>query len=257
MSLTRLAMRIAAVRALTGATLAEDRVFDSAIDPVDVRIKAHRAPIIVVTTDEDSGKPDGRDLNLTDREVALVIEISVATATRVASDDIEFVIPGTDEGLDALLDLTEWNVTRRLTTDEAGWPRAFMMLVPRIMSVASKRGVNTEGVRFAARQLILICDAVSEPPRGAPVDPLSAWGVFLAQVEATPDLVPMATLLRSLIEDPARPDWKRAAEAIGITEAGAEGIGIRPYDLTTEDDGETLVEIGVNDPSELTIVEEE
>ena len=52
MSLTRLAMRLAAARALLDSTLAGDRVFDSAVDPIDQTIAEPRQPILVLTTDE-------------------------------------------------------------------------------------------------------------------------------------------------------------------------------------------------------------
>jgi len=44
MSLARLAMRVAAARAVKGVTLAEDRVFDSAIDPIDQTIERSASP---------------------------------------------------------------------------------------------------------------------------------------------------------------------------------------------------------------------
>ena len=45
MSLARLAMRIAAARALRGATLAEERVHDSAIAPIDQTIAEERQAV--------------------------------------------------------------------------------------------------------------------------------------------------------------------------------------------------------------------
>ena len=62
MSLSRLAMRIAAARALKDATLAEARVFDSAIDPIDQTIAETRAPVLIVTTDDHEVETAGRDL---------------------------------------------------------------------------------------------------------------------------------------------------------------------------------------------------
>lgn len=47
MSLARLAMRIAAARALRGTTLAEARVYDSAIAPIDQTIAEERQPILI------------------------------------------------------------------------------------------------------------------------------------------------------------------------------------------------------------------
>ena len=46
MSLARLAMRLAAARAVKGVTLAGDRVFDSAIDAIDLTLAENRQPIL-------------------------------------------------------------------------------------------------------------------------------------------------------------------------------------------------------------------
>ena len=81
MSLARLAMRIAAARALRGSTLAEGRVYDSAILPIDETIAAERQPILIVTTDDHELEVTGRDLFHGNVSCDLVIEAAIARNT--------------------------------------------------------------------------------------------------------------------------------------------------------------------------------
>ena len=78
MSLTRLAMRLAAARALRDRTLAGARVFDSAVDPIDQTIAEQRQPLLVLTTDEHALEVSGRDLGSGTHRCDLVIELAIA-----------------------------------------------------------------------------------------------------------------------------------------------------------------------------------
>ncbi len=62
MSLVALVIRIATVRALRGRTFAEELVFDSKINPVNLVSKDEQRNVIVVTTDDDNVDITGRDL---------------------------------------------------------------------------------------------------------------------------------------------------------------------------------------------------
>ena len=117
MSLSRLAMRIAAARALKGATFAEARVFDSAIDPIDQTIAEARAPVLIVTTDDHEIDTVGRDLMHGDTRCELVIEAAIASRVEV-SRDVSLSIPHTDEGMEIVLDLIETTVADRVNGRE-------------------------------------------------------------------------------------------------------------------------------------------
>jgi hypothetical protein len=234
MSLTRLVMRLAAARALLDRTLAGPRVFDSAVDPIDQTIAETRQPLIVVTTDEHALDVTGRDLNSGAHRCDLVIEIAIASRVEVpATDDeggqITIAIPHTDEGMELTLDIMEHQVARALNRDDNAWSRVWMMLVPRITRSLSRRGASAEnGVRFAARQLVLTCDLVDTPVAGGTIAPNSAWGEVLSLMEADPDLASIAGLLRAETEGTPLADWRRAAEALGIPLEVADQIGIGP-----------------------------
>jgi len=145
MSLTRLAMRLAAARALRDRTLAGARVFDSAVDPIDQTIAETRQPLLVLTTDEHALDVTGRDLSSGAHRCDLVIEIAIASRVEVPASDgdggqISIAIPHTDEGMELTLDIMEHQVTRALTRDDTAWSRAWMKLVPRITRRLSRRG---------------------------------------------------------------------------------------------------------------------
>ena len=234
MSLTRLVMRLAAARALRDRTLAGARVFDSAVDPIDQTIAETRQPLLVLTTDEHALDVTGRDLNSGAHRCDLVIEIAIASRVEVPASDgdggqITIAIPHTDEGMELTLDIMEHQVVRALTRDDTAWSRAWMKLVPRITRRLSRRGASAEnGVRFAARQLVLTCDLVDTPVAGATIAPNSAWGDVLVLMEADPILANIASLLRAEMDGTPLADWHRAAETLGVPLEVANQIGIGP-----------------------------
>jgi len=237
MSLARLAMRIAAARALRGATLAENRVFDSAIAPIDQTIAEERQPILIVTTDDHEMEVTGRDLFHGEISCELVIEAAIAARVELpAGDDAEamIAIPHTDEGMELALDLMEHQVMGALTRERSDWSRVWMKLVPRISRRLSRRGASVEkGVRFAARQIVLTCDLIEAPGDGASIAVGTAWADLLAVMESDADLAPIAQMLRSEIEGAPLADWRRAANMLGIHLTTADAIGLGPLsDLT-------------------------
>jgi len=227
-------MRLAAARALADRTLAGSRVFDSAVDPIDQTIAEQRQPLIVLTTDEHELDVTGRDLTSGTHRCELVVEIAIAARVEVpATDDeggqITIAIPHTDEGMELTLDIMEHQVVRALNRDDNPWARVWMMMVPRITRSISKRGASAEnGVRFAARQLVLTCDLIDTPIAGADVAPGTAWGQLLNLLEADPALAGIASVLRAEIEGDLVAEWRRAAEALGVPLEVADQIGIGP-----------------------------
>lgn len=234
MSLARTAVRIAAVKSITDRTLAGLKVADSAIEPIDVAVQDAEIPIITVTTDDDTSEPDGKDVWSGPRELDLVFDVAVATAVHGQG----YTIPQTDSGLELTLDIIEQQIERALFDDTTPWNRVFGRLVTRVRHRMSRRGASAEqGVKFAARQIVLRLDPVAAPLPGEAVDPETPYGALLALMEADVDsyTVGAAGLLRSLLEAPEKPEWKRLAEAIGLTRPEADAIGITPVDLTGPD----------------------
>lgn len=232
MSLARLAMRIAAARALKGATLAGDRVFDSAIDPIDQTIAETRQPILVVMTDDHEADITGRDLTYGDARCDLVVEAAIAARVEIPATDgdgnaMTIAIPHTDEGMELVLDMIEHQVVAALTRERTDWSRVWMKLVPRISKRLSRRGASAEnGVRFAARQIVITCDLIEPPVAGADIQSGTTWDDVLTVMSADEVLVPVANMLRAEIEGEPASDWQRAANSLGITLNTAEDLGI-------------------------------
>jgi hypothetical protein len=237
MSLARLAMRIAAARALRGSTLAEGRVFDSAIAPIDQTIAEERQPILIVTTDDHEMEVTGRDLFHGNVSCDLVIEAAIAARVEVpAGDDGEsmIAIPHTDEGMELALDIMEHQIMAALTRERSDWSRVWMKLVPRVSRRLSRRGASVEkGVRFAARQIVLTCDLIEAHTDGAAIADGTAWADLLGVMASDADLAPIAAMLRSEIEGDPLADWRRAANMLGIHIETADALGLGPLaDLT-------------------------
>ncbi len=244
MSLVALAMRIATVRALTGATLAEARVYDSAIDPIDQTITEDRAPILVVLTDDDEATPDGRDIFNASRQIDLVIEVAVASRVTVANPDAEddeiqvIEIPHTDAGLEITINLIGRQIVRTLLSDQGPWANLWRRIVLSPSKITSKRGAGSEkGVRFAARQLTITTETLSEPPTGAQAE--GFWADFLTAMEADAAVSNLAPIIRAEIEGPSLPDWRRFIADLGANPNTALALGFGPAGIVPEGVEET------------------
>lgn len=235
-------MRLATCRALKGATMAGDRVFDSAIDPIDMTIAQLRQPIVIVTTDDHViEKVEGRDLTGASVACELVIEAAIAARVELpAGDEGEpeamIQIPHTDEGMEMMLDLLEHQIIAALLHGRSEWSRVWVKMVPRVTRRLSRRGADTDkGVRFAARQIVLTCDLIEAPVPGAPISAGTSWHALLAAMEADTELAPIAGVLRSTIEGEPLADWRRAAVMLGVSLETANALGIGPI-LDLSDD---------------------
>ena len=249
MSISRTAVRVAAARAVTNRTLAGSRVSDSAIEPIDITITETRLPLITVLTDDDQTDGIGRETWQGRRELDLIFEIAVATEVK----DGAFTIPETDFGLEWALDIIEHQIERALFDEGTAWSSIFMALVPRIHSKASRRGASAErGVRFAARQIVYKVDPIAAPLPGDAIDPALPYGRLLAAMEQDADLAEYGVFLRGIIESPLKPEWKRQAEAIGLTRVNAEAIGIAPVDPSEQGEAPLLERAEIDGDISLT-----
>lgn len=241
MGLIRFAVRQCAARALRGATLAEDRVFLSVIDPLDTKIQATRAPMLIVNTDDHKLEADGRDLTGGMHSLDLVIEATIAAKVVTQGkggegQTVEVTIIEADSGMDLTLDVLEHQITRALLATGT-WADLFRRLVPRVMARVSRRGADASGVRWAARQITITCDAIGEPVGGESLVLGSVWGDFIAAMEADASLAGVAPLIRAVIDGDAR-DWRRGAAMLGVGEDVAVLAGFGP--LVETEDGEPV-----------------
>lgn len=242
MSLSRLALRMAAVRAIRGATLAEGRVFDSDVNPLDHRINADPAPVIIVYTDDHVEAPRGRaDMLTGNTSCDLVIEMAVAGRVLVPQEDAPAVsIAETNAGTEMSLDLMERQVVAALTGRAGTWPDLWRIFCVAVRQRVSRRAASEEsGVRFAARQLVLTCDMLMDPPVGLAFTEDSAWARWIAAVEADPSIAPVAPVLLAAIRGEVLDADVTVLASLGVNIASSDGLGVgsiiageEPPDLT-------------------------
>lgn len=259
MSLPRLAIRLAAVQALTGRTLAQGRVFDSSANPFDQKLAEQRQPIAIVRTDDTEIDGQGRDINMGQTKCELVIEIAIASRVTIEADDGEggttiLEPPPTDAGLEIMLDVMEHQVITCLTHDDraaSGWTAALLNFIPRIHRRISRRAAGKEdGVQFAARQIILECETIAPLTPGSAIPDDGAWPVFFELIATVPALAPTGALMRSLLTGQPVEDWRRAAHRLGVPLEVADEMGLGPVlgiTETTDNPAEPTEEIVLDD----------
>lgn len=263
MALAALFLRLATVLSLKGRTLAGDRVSDSAIAPIDQRAKEQRQPALVVYSDDfTADQVEGRDLLTGARSLQLAIEVVVADQVEREIEGeplIDVTIPETDEGLELTLNLIERQILRALQFEAGGWSEIWRNLVVKVRKVESQRGAGLkEGVRFAARQLVLTVEPLAEPGFGE--EPRGVWRKFLDQLAQEPTLAPLGALLEAEFTGQALPDWRIAQGLLGLTLEGVQGIGLAPpYDADPIDGGPLLQQVrirstdGTDDTDDLVV----
>ncbi len=253
MSLTRFAVRLCAARALRGSTMAEDRVFQSVIDPLDTKVAANLAPTLIVNTDDHSCDPQGRDLTGGEERLDLVIEATIAARVTTTGQDGEgeiaiVEIPAHDTGMDLTLDIVEHQAVRALVRGGGAWGELWRRFVLRVQTRKSRRGADTSGVRYAARQLVISLEAIADPVGGEDLLPGTVWGDFLALLDADATLAPIASLLRGqIIGDGQNPAWTRSAAMLGVNADIIQDIGHWPIAFTEDGEPAVLSEVGLTE----------
>lgn len=225
MSLARTALRIAACRALRGATIAENRVFDSRIGEIDFTEATERLPLVIVTTDdEEITQIEGLDIIGAPSVLDLVFDMSIATTITLENGDNDVAVGQTDATLELALDILARQVIRTLQTSTTPWADLFRRLCLKVETLTARRGADArEGVRFAARQIVMqampLSDPLYTPVAGTPI------ADFLVLCDQTPDLAPVAAAFRSqLSASPGSPQADRAM--LGLSADTADRIGL-------------------------------
>lgn len=238
MGLIRLALRIATVQALKGATFAGDNVFDSAIAPLEELIKTNgHVPFIAVTTDDDAATIIGRDLLGGERELEIIIEYGIAGKTKAGG----ITIPHTDEGMEITIDLMQRQITRALVAEETGWSADIKALCPRFHRITSRRGASAEdGVRFAARQDVVLADTINEPDIGVPLAASHPLSAFVDRLEAA-GLAKIKTVITEAVLGTTIPDWRRVLTDLGMMASTGAAIGLGDY--IEDEDGEMMTSV--------------
>lgn len=235
MSLVSLALRLATIRALKGRTFAEDRVFDSKIETIDVLAPNETAPIIIVTTDDDEAEIEGRDLFAGDHQHELVIEVAAWTKVTTEKDGEVLVLPATDAGLEITLNLVCYQITRALAADGGKWGDLWRSIVTAVPKVTSRRGADdTNGVRYAARQLVYTVDHIAEPMPGRMPEEGETWSRILSMLKADPEFAPIGKIIEAEIEAVALTPWEQVRASLGLADDEATWVAQQPVKIDEE-----------------------
>lgn len=175
MSLSRLALRLATVEALAPfsqyeaaapqwPTLAEGRVLDSEIGPLDYSLAAERRPLIAVYTDDSKRDGNGTAPDvLGDGEEIVTLGVEIVVPAVVEQDGVAAVLPvPTDSAAEAWLDLAEAQVAAAL--DRARYSGVMVPLAAAFRKTLSQPQRDPDlGTRLSARRLEFDCKIKSSP----------------------------------------------------------------------------------------------
>lgn len=253
MSLARLALRVSAVEALRGRTMVGENVRDSDIGSIDIgadgslRTDEDRPFILVYT---DAGRANDtplRDLHA-NGEIDLVFEFGVATPMMTTDPETgESVlagttVPATDEALEMALDIIDREIASVLA-GEGAWPTIWKRLSNGVVKIERRRAVNAEqGVRFAARQMVVTLNARPDPVMGVPLAETSPFRMFADALGADrSDLAPVVAGM--LGETTGALTVAQLRERFGHTAQESRALGYGPHHIGGEDNIIAEVEI--------------
>jgi len=235
MSVIRMLTRLCAVAALRGHTWADDRVFDSDNTPLSqaLTLNAAAKPYIVVYTDADNRPEiDGTDVYGGRRELTLVLEIGVASKVQGETGGVMLKTPLTDEGMEIALDMVEDQAIAALFGDpQSDWAELLKGFVIRVMRLGGNRGASADrDRRWAARQVSITCDVISDLPPGVPVPadhPIEAF-ITVAGEHPEAQMDHAGEICEALCGRVGAPAWEQVQATLGVRRIGLRAIGLAP-----------------------------
>ncbi|MBB5515770.1 hypothetical protein FHS89_001790 [Rubricella aquisinus] len=192
MSLTMMALRIAAVQALkAGGTLVGENVLDSQISAIDQTTNGQlrsdqQKPFIAVYTDAARAQDLSQTGLRTNGRVEIVFNCGVAltmaqTNKNTGAAEIIEGFPATDANFEAILDVLEVQIGRTLTDPDNAWSQVFAGFIKGYVSKDHVRSSSAaENVRLAAGQTKLTVDVFADPIQDQALSETGPWRRFLA-----------------------------------------------------------------------------
>ncbi|OCC05255.1 hypothetical protein BA190_10150 [Labrys sp. WJW] len=231
MSIVALCLRLCAVQALKGRTLAGPNIADSSIAAIDELAGERKSgAFAVVYTDEDESTLEGfgNALSSGKRKLDLTIDMGIAEKVDVEDGGSVYTLGETDGTREAAIDILKSDIMRVLQADTSPYAEAFRLLAGTVINVHVRRGAGADkGVRFAAREICLSMDACDEPMPAAEIS--DDWRAIIDLIGAVPGLMPIAASIEQrLTASPDLPDWKREQALLGLTNEAADAIGLAP-----------------------------
>jgi hypothetical protein len=276
MSLIRIALRIAATKALMEKTFVGDRIYNSRIDAIRSNAKggleiSEKRPFVSIYTDTGETEPvDGAD-HFSNGLVELNFEMGIAEQLQIINEETgetfavmgEYQFIATDGVMDDQLDLLAGQVWRALNDADDVWANIYRSLIISTSSVRRSRVATGQGdARRAAHQISVLASVVENPVTGEALPEEAPLAVFLTELEKGDEGdVQKAALLREEIAG-VEPEWKTVQTRLGLTQTDLMSIGLGPIEgdenretpefVMDEDDPDATLDIGRITPGETS-----
>lgn len=239
MSLTMMALRIAAVQALkAGGTLVGDNVLDSQISAIDQTADGQlrsdqQRPFIAVYTDaakaQDLGQTGLRSNGRVDIMFNCGVSVTMAETNKETGEtQIVDLFPATDANLEAVLDALDVQISRVLTDPDNPWAQVFGDFVQAYVAKEHVRSSSSaENVRLAAGQTKLTVDVFADPRHGQPLAEGGPWPRFMALMAEHG--VPQLALFQQLVGDPVSGAYEEFERLTGMTTRDAQSLRLYTF----------------------------
>lgn len=232
-------LRLATVKALELHSGSGLSVRDSQIAPIDKAIRDASAPFLSVFIDQSITATRGGDLMAGPQDLHLVLQFGL-TVQNVRRDEdgkpetdddgrviTEDRIPVTDAGLELQLDIIQRQALTALQVSSEPWAELWRRMVMNVEKIEMRRGAESEGARFAARELVFRVQIIREPGYASGIS--GNWPDVLALLEADEHLGYLANILRDLLGEAVDlPDWRVQAAQAGLSLAAARAMLLTP-----------------------------
>ncbi len=240
MSLTALAMRICAVRALQIAnTLVGTNVLDSQISAIDQTADGalrsdQKRPFIAVYTDsakhEDDGATGLRGNGMVEFAFNCGVAMTMAVTDKENGQALIEGLPATDAHFEAILDVLACQIVRALSDRDNPWAQVFMDMGCFRSKVQVKSSSAAENTRLACGQLRITMDVFADPQPGQSFAADSHWSRFLALMSA--EQVSQLAMFESMLAGEIDPNYPDFEALLGLSNQTANALKLYPFEGT-------------------------
>lgn len=247
MNLAFLALRIAAVEAIKGGTLAGDNVLDSEIAGIEtdgngaLRVGQEQRFVAVYT---QSGKTmvdsNAQRPFYGAGQCELIFEMAITKAMNLVDEDTGTTtlfqdVPATDAAFEFYLGTVGRQVMDCLSSPTNEWAQIWRDLCPEVRSIELNRASGNDIVRLAGHQIKMVCSTIEQPIAGHELDPEGGFAKFLTALENHPDdeRKAMAVVLQEMLAGNTLANWEQISARLGMD--GGEAVSIGIGSLETDD----------------------
>jgi hypothetical protein len=237
MACVRQLIQASLILSLRGKTLAGANVLDSQIEALSSLISGSGQPLIVISV-EETAQPHEEQYSFLGRaqDIKILVQTAVATQVTIESGNVtdgpaDFQIAATDSGLEAQLNLLDYQWRAILSNAFEVWPGHLRTLLPRIDMIRDLRVSDPEtGRKLASRMTEISAQALPDPPYGQPVpEDINRILTALSAQTIIPDYQEIANLWRDVLSVPGNYDqWGVLTSSTGLSDAALLALGLGP-----------------------------